>query len=153
MTEVACGVVDVFPVDPGPEFRVLMLRRAPGVRCTGAWEGVHGTVEAGELPEAAAMREFSEETGLPVDRLYSIGVNPFYVARRHSLQLAVVFAVCTSSAGVPVLSEEHDAWAWLTLEEAIERAAWPRTQQSLRDIHHLLRTGDAGPVEDVLRLL
>ena len=39
MTEVRVGVVDVFVVRPLPDgWRVLALRRAPHVRCPGAWE-------------------------------------------------------------------------------------------------------------------
>ncbi len=153
MTEIVAGVVDVHVVDPEHGFRVLMLRRAAGVRCTGAWESIHGSIEPGEAPEAAAERELHEETGLPISRLYSITVNPFYVPKRQAVQLAVVFCALVDSTLQPTMGEEHDAWEWLVLEEALQRAAWPRTRQTLRDIHHLLRTGDAGPLEDVLRVL
>ncbi|MBL8960642.1 MAG: NUDIX domain-containing protein [Gemmatimonadetes bacterium] len=152
MTEITCGVVDVHVVDPAAGFKVLMLRRAAGVRCTGAWEGVHGSIEPGESPEDAAAREFAEETGLPLLRLYSIGTNPFYVPSRRTVQVAVVFAALTDSRLSPRLAEEHDAFEWMGLAEALERATWPRTHQALRDVHHLLRTGDAGPAEDVLRV-
>jgi 8-oxo-dGTP pyrophosphatase MutT (NUDIX family) len=49
--------------------RILMIQRswdetdAPEVR--GTWEFPGGTIEEGESPEAAAWREFCEETGLP----------------------------------------------------------------------------------------
>jgi dATP pyrophosphohydrolase len=32
----------------------------------------------------------------------------------------------------------------------MDRLAWPREHQALQYVLHLLRTGDAGPVEDVL---
>jgi 8-oxo-dGTP pyrophosphatase MutT (NUDIX family) len=152
MTTVECGVVDVFVVDPERDFRVLLLRRAPGVRCTGAWEAVHGRIEPGESPEDAAVREFGEETRLPIARLYCVGTNTFYVPRIRTVQVAVVFAVFTDSAKAPELGPEHDAFAWLSLDEAIERATWPRARQALRDAHLLLGAGDAGPAEDVLRV-
>jgi 8-oxo-dGTP pyrophosphatase MutT (NUDIX family) len=152
MTEIACGVVDVFVVDPEHGFKVLMLRRATGVRCTGAWEGVHGSIEPGESPEEAAIREFAEETGLPLQRLYCIGTNPFYVPTRQTVQMAVVFAALTDSRIAPRIAAEHDAFAWLDLVDALERATWPRSRQALQDIHHLLKTGNAGPAEGVLRV-
>ena len=152
MTEIVCGVVDVHVVDPGAGFKVLMLRRAAGVRCTGAWEGVHGSIESGESPEDAAAREFAEETGLPLGRLYSIGTNPFYVPSRKTVQVAVVFAAWTDSRISPRLAEEHDAFEWLGLAEAVDRATWPRTRQALMDVHHLLKSGDAGPADAVLRV-
>lgn len=52
--------------------RILMIQRSwdetdtPEVR--GTWEFPGGTIEEGETPEAAAWREFSEETGLPQPR-------------------------------------------------------------------------------------
>ena len=70
-------------------WRVLTLRRAVNVRCTGAWEIVHGRIETGELPADAAVREVQEETGLTVDRLYSLTVNPFYLHQTNTVQLAI----------------------------------------------------------------
>ncbi len=153
MTDIRVGVVDVFVVDPRTDgLRVLVLRRAAGVRCTGAWEVVHGSIEPGESPPQAAHREAVEETGLEVRRLYSIGCHPFYLHRQGVVQMAVVFAAVADSAQRPVLGPEHDAGEWVSLDEALERLAWPRSRAVLRDIEHLLRGGDAGPVEDVLRV-
>jgi len=153
VVELKVGVVDVFVVDPRSDgFMVLVLRRAAGVRCTGAWEVVHGSIEPGESPAQAAAREVAEETGLDLARLYSIGCTPFYVHRQGVVQLAVGFAAVADSAIPPVLGVEHDAGEWVTLPEALDRLAWPRSRGVLRDIEHLLRSGDTGPVEDVLRI-
>ena len=54
--ELRVGVVDVFVVRPRPDgWRVLALRRAAAVRCPGAWEVVHGSIEPDERPEEAAV--------------------------------------------------------------------------------------------------
>jgi hypothetical protein len=42
---------------------------------------------------------------------------------------------------------------WLTPDVALDRFVWPRERAALRDTLHLLRSGDAGPVEDVLRVI
>ena len=153
MAELKVGVVDVFVIDPTPAgWRVLILRRAEGTRCTGAWEVVHGRIEGDERPEAAAERELREETGLAASRLYNVTCHPFYLHRFGVVQVAVVFAVFADSALPLTLGVEHDAAEWVTLEQALERLVWPRSRASLRDIHALLREGDAGPVEDVLRI-
>jgi 8-oxo-dGTP pyrophosphatase MutT (NUDIX family) len=154
-TRIEARVVDVVVLAPhqGPErWRVLAMRRAAGTRCTGAWEIVHGRIEPGERPPIAAQREVREETGLAVERLYSITVNPFYLHTFDSVQLAVVFAAIVPEHAEVTLGPEHDAWEWLAPAEALERLAWPREHQAVQYALHLLRTGDAGPVEDVLRV-
>ncbi|HEX3156894.1 MAG TPA: NUDIX domain-containing protein [Gemmatimonadaceae bacterium] len=155
--ELRAGVVDVLALHRAhDEWQVLALQRAQGVRCTGAWEIVHGSMEAGETPEQAAVRELHEETGFAASRLYNVTVNPFYLHQTHTIQLAVVFAAVVTGDGAapptPELGVEHEAWAWLTVPEALERLAWPREHQALRYAVRLLATGDAGPVEDVLRV-
>ena len=154
---VAVGVVDVVvlaPAAPGrrDRWRVLTMRRAAGGRCTGAWEIVHGRIERGETPADAACREVGEETGLRTQRLYAITVNPFYLPQHDTVQLAVVFAAVVEDAGAVALSAEHDASAWRTPAAAIKTLAWPREHDAVRYAVHLLRTGDAGAVEDVLRV-
>jgi dATP pyrophosphohydrolase len=154
VTEVRVGVVDVFVVRPRPDgWRVLVLQRAPGVRCPGAWEAVHGSIEPGERPPEAALREVREETGLPVERLYNVTVNPFYLHKADVVQLAVVFVAFVSLTGDVVTGDEHQAHAWLPLDAATERIIWPRSRSTLRDAHALLGGGDAGPAEDVLRVV
>lgn len=156
MTAIHAGVVDVFvlhaPGDAERE-RVLVLRRAHGVRSPGALEIVHGSVEPGETPHDAAMREVGEETGFVPARLYSITCNPFYLPRTNAIQVAVVFAAIVDELRAPALSEEHDAAEWVTREQAVQRLTWPRSRATLGDVLHILRTGDAGPVEDVLRII
>ncbi len=160
-TPVRAGIVDVLVLAPGSEadvasdmgpWRVLVLRRAAGTRCTGAWEIVHGRIERGERPDAAACRELDEETGLVVERLYSITVNPFYMVATDSVEMAIVFAAIVSPGSTPVLAEEHDAWQWLSPDEASAILAWPRERDALDQAMALLATGDAGPVDDVLRV-
>ena len=147
------GTVDVYVVnDAGPSWRVLALQRSPsGTRCPNAWETVHGTLEDGETPEAGAIRELREETGLAPARLYSVTVQPYYLFRMRTVQLAVVFCAFVDSDAV-VLGPEHQRHEWLSTEEAASRFVWPRERDALREIEILLASGNAGPVEDVLRV-
>ena len=46
--------------------RVLISRRLPGKHLAGLWEFPGGKVDAGELPEAALVRELKEELGIEV---------------------------------------------------------------------------------------
>ncbi|HEX6315180.1 MAG TPA: NUDIX domain-containing protein [Gemmatimonadaceae bacterium] len=154
MTELVVGVVDVFVVrhDAHNGLSVLTLRRAVGTRCTGAWEIVHGRLESGERPEDAALREVREETGLVVERLYNLTCQPFYLHRWAAVQMAVVF-VAFVGAGEVTLGVEHDRAEWLAPDEAMAQLSWPRSISALRDAVQVFHSGDAGAVEDVLRVL
>ena len=154
MTEIRAGVVEVLVLAKTPEaMQVLLLRRGAGTRCTGAWETVHGRIEGTERPEGAAVREVREETGLEIRRLYNVHCLPFYLHRDAVIQVSVVFAGFVDPASAPRLGPEHDAAEWLGVDAALERFAWPRTRQALRDAASILANGDAGPLEDVLRVI
>jgi dihydroneopterin triphosphate diphosphatase len=151
-TAVRVGAVDVFVLRrQGSEWHALVLERAPLVRCPGAWETVHGTIEPNERPEDAAIREVREETGLLVDRLYNVTVQPFYLHDKRAVILAVVFAAIVSDAPLR-LGIEHTRAQWLPIAEAARRFAWPRERANVADVGQLLAGGDAGTVEDVLRV-
>jgi 8-oxo-dGTP pyrophosphatase MutT (NUDIX family) len=153
MTAVVVGVIDVYLIRPLPDgCKVFVAQRAVDTRCAGAWETVHGRIENGERPEEAAAREVREETGLAIARLYNVTVQPFYLHMFRSVQLAVVFAAFVDEPAEVKLGSEHQRFEWLTPDEAAERFVWPREREALAHIRHLLRTGDAGPVEDVLRV-
>ena len=152
MTDLRVGVVDAFVVrHDGQGLTVLVLRRAEGTRCTGAWEIVHGRLDAGERPEEAAVREVREETGLAIERLYNLTCQPFYLHRLSAVQMAVVFDAFVGPGEV-TLGVEHDQSEWLTPDEAMALLSWPRSISALRDAVQVFHTGDAGPVEDVLRV-
>ena len=154
MTEIRVGVVDVYVIRPyRPEWLVLALQRGPNTRCPASWETVHGRMEPGERPEDAAVREVREETGLFVERLYSITCQPFYLHALGVVQMAVVFAAFVLEPAAVTLGEEHQWHEWLTLPDAAARFTWPREREALSHIHILLGTGDAGPAEDVLRVI
>lgn len=153
MTNVNVGTVDVYLIAPDPAgWYVLTLQRSLQTRCPTAWETVHGRIEPGESPERAAVREVREETGLEVQRLYNVIVQPFYLHKLATVELAVVFAAFVDRAQPITLGDEHMRHEWLSPEVALERFVWPRERAALRDVLQLLQSGDAGPVEDVLRV-
>ncbi len=152
--EIQVATVDVYVIRPLADgWRVLTLRRAKNTRCPGAWEAVHGRIETGERPEHAAVREMREETGLDIERLYSVTVQPFYMHQAGIVTAAVVFAAFVAEPADAHLADEHEEFEWLSPHDAEARFAWPRSRAVLKDIVALLGTGDAGPMEDVLRVL
>ncbi|MGK2935892.1 MAG: ATPase, T2SS/T4P/T4SS family [Gemmatimonadaceae bacterium] len=154
MTRIKAGVVDVYALSrEGDGWRVLALQRAEDTRCPGSWESIHGHIADGEKPEDAALRELKEETGLDAERLYNVTVNAFYLHREETVQLAIAFAAVVSASAPVTLGPEHVKVEWLQLSEAASRLTWPREREALTHIAVLLPDGDAGPAEDVLRII
>ena len=153
MAQIEVGTIDVFVVRPlTAGWRVLALQRGQHARCPGAWEPVHGHIDPGEQPEEAAVRELREETGLVAERLYIVRVQPFYIRATRTLQLAVVFATFVAEPANVVIGTEHVRAEWLTVDEALVRYGFPGERASLREVAELLASGDAGAVEDVMRI-
>ena len=153
MTSFRTAFVDVYPIrGTGRDLEVLTLRRAAEGRCAGSWEVVHGSIESGETPAQAALRELREETGLAPERFYNLSrLETFYRHRTDEVAFIPVFAAFVADREVR-LSAEHDAFAWLPFADAKPRLAWPRERRALEDIEVLLRDGEAGSLEDVLRI-
>ena len=159
VTEARVAFVDVYVLRRRESARgregleVLALRRAPNGRCAGSWETVHGTIEAGETPVQASLRELSEETGLVAARLYNASrVESFYRHRSDEVALIPVFVAFVDPAAEPRVSPEHDRAEWLPPADALARFAWPRERRALEDILSMVGGGDAGLLDDVLRV-
>lgn len=154
VTSIRVSLVDVYILrGTGPALECLTLRRGAGGRCPGSWETVHGHIEPGERPAEAAARELEEETGLTPTRLYNLSrVESFYQHRIDEVALVPVFAAFVADQGDVRLGTEHDRFEWLPAAEAEARFAWPRERRALADILALLRTGDGGAIDDVLRV-
>lgn len=154
MTRIGVSLIDLYVLrGAGAALECLVLRRGSGGRCPGSWETVHGHIEPGETPAAAALRELAEETGAAPVRLYNLSrVEAFYQHARDEVALIPVFAAFVDGATAVRLGTEHDRFEWLPVAEARRRFAWPREGRALDDAVALLGRGDAGPVEDVLRV-
>ena len=154
MTEVRVAFVDAYVLRSGATgLEVLALRRGPGGRSPGSWETVHGHIEPGETPVQAVLREVREESGLEPARLYNVSrVEAFYRHRTDEIALIPVFAAVVSGAASPRHSREHDQAEWLAPPAAAARFSWPRERRALEDVLSILGSGDAGLLEDVLRV-
>jgi 8-oxo-dGTP pyrophosphatase MutT (NUDIX family) len=158
VTAIRVSFVDTFVLrDSGGGWDVLVLRRSPHGRNPGSWETVHGTIEPGETPVQASLRELREETGLAPERFYNLSrIEGFYQHRTDELAIIPAFAALVAPDAAPRLSEEHDAFVWLAPDEAARRFAWPRERRALEDVLSILGAGGGGGggglLDDVLRV-
>lgn len=154
MTAIRVCFVDTFVLrGAGETLEVLVLRRAPGGRNPGSWETVHGTIEPGETPVQASLRELQEETGLAPERYYNLSrIEGFYQHATDELAIIPAFAAFVSANAVAQLSAEHDAFDWLAPPAAAQRFAWPRERRALEDVLSIVGSGGGGLLDDVLRV-
>jgi 8-oxo-dGTP diphosphatase len=103
------------------EEKILAMRRAATKDAgAGLWETLSGRVPLGEEPLESVKREILEESNLTVE------VEPqpltIYQAKRKDLPMMVIVYKAKYLSGEVILSEEHDAYAWLTPEKFAERS-------------------------------
>lgn len=154
MTDIRLCFVDTLVLRrAGAQLEVLVLRRGAHGRNPGSWEMVHGTIEPGETPVQASLRELEEETGLRPERFYNLSrLEGFYQHTTDVLALIPAFAAFVAGDAVPRLSAEHDAFAWLPPDAAARRFAWPRERRALDDALSIVGAGEGGLLDDVLRV-
>ncbi len=103
------------------EGKVLAMRRAASKDAgAGLWETLSGRVPLGEEPLDAVKREILEESSLNV----TVEPQPFtaYQATRKDLPMLVIVYRAHYVSGEVTLSEEHDAYAWLSPAEFAQRS-------------------------------
>jgi 8-oxo-dGTP pyrophosphatase MutT (NUDIX family) len=154
VTQIRVCFVDTYALrGAGEQLEVLALRRGLHGRNIGSWETVHGTIEPGETPVQASLRELREETGLVPEKFYNLSrTEAFYQHKTDELALIPVFAAFVAPGATVKLSAEHDRAEWLNARDAAARFAWPRERRAMEDILSIVGGGDAGLLEDVLRV-
>lgn len=104
--------------------RVLLQRKAAGRWGEGKWNAPGGKCLPGEEPEAAAIREVREETGLAVGDLDHRGILHFTFGELERPDWIVhVFSASTFS-GVPMAGEEGEL-RWHPVDALPYEAMWP----------------------------
>ena len=96
----------------------------------GLWEAISGRVEIDEEPLEAAAREVLEESGLVV----TVDPRPItaYAARRIGEPMIVVVYAGDHVSGEVRLSDEHDDYAWLSVDAFAARSSLDRLVEAVR---------------------
>ena len=101
---VACALVDT-------DRRVLIAQRPEGKQLAGLWEFPGGKVDPGETPEAALIRELSEELGVETKEA-CLAPLTFASHAYEDFHLLMPLYVCRKWQGTPV-AHEHQALKWV----------------------------------------
>ena len=125
--EKSCGVI-LFN-----EQKVLLLQH-PDSDKVGHWDFPKGHVENGENNSQTALRELAEETGIvDVDLLSNFNHKISYKLTKGGKLVSkeVTFFVGITNQTTVSLSHEHQAYAWLTYESAINRLTYNTAKETL----------------------
>jgi 8-oxo-dGTP diphosphatase len=129
-SEVSAGGV-VYRRTPGVEVALASRRTKRGDL---AWGLPKGLVEPGEAPEAAALREVQEETGLEARIRGSLGdINYWYVWDGDRVRKKVTFFLMEATGGDVGLHDlEMEEVRWFPLDEAVHAASYRSEQDVLK---------------------
>jgi hypothetical protein len=79
-------------------------------------------------------------------------VEAFYRHHADEVALGPVFVALVGPDAPLRTSDEHDRAEWTAPSEAVRRFSWPRERRALEDILSILGSGEAGLLEDALRV-
>ena len=99
--------------------RLLLLRRSAQCRhFVGQWEFPGGKADPGEAFDAALRREVREETGLEIEITGLAGATAFETPE---VNVVLLCLEARATGGKVKLSEEHDDFAWVPLNDLSQR--------------------------------
>lgn len=128
-------------VDSSGTKGLLIARRDQKDQTRLIWSLPKGHIEDGETPEAAALREVAEETGIQSEIARSLGVIDFWFMasgkRIHKTVHHFLFREVGGSLK-PQVTEVDDV-AWIPLDEIVNRLAYPDEKKLIA------RSGDLTP--------
>lgn len=127
-------IVHVFKIIDG-QAKCLLLRRC-GKFLAGNWQMVAGKVDEGESATVGAMRELFEETGLRPNRFYTADfLESFYLEKYDMICHSPVFiAFIDNEQNVTLSPQEHDAYKWANIPEALSLLEFSGQRAALRHI-------------------
>jgi 8-oxo-dGTP diphosphatase len=111
--------------------QVLLIRRSAPPRA-GEWSLPGGRLEKDEAPEAAALRELKEETGVEARLLGLVEIVDSVMGEPEKLYLLHDYAA-QWLAGEPAAGDDAAEAVFVPLEEAVARVAWSETARIIRD--------------------
>ena len=106
-------------------FEFLALKRSNDqIIYPNLWQVITGNIEGNEKAYEAAARELLEETGIKINKLWSVPyITSFYEYTDDSIQLSSVFGILCEENTEVRLSDEHQEFRWEDFEDHLKTLA------------------------------
>ncbi|HLW59751.1 MAG TPA: NUDIX hydrolase [bacterium] len=132
------------PPDAAAEVRILLLQHEAG-----KWMLPKGTIETGETPEAVALREVAEETGLHNVRIVrDLGEERylfFWKTEDTYYDKTVHYYLMEFLGGEETCPQREEGFVrcdWVSVAEALERIKYKETREVVRRAEVVLSAAD-----------
>lgn len=144
-------IYDVAPKDFSPtvevsacyieiDSKLLLLQRGNVQFEPGLWGVPAGKVEKGESPDAAALRELFEETGIVIDQTSQIkSFGSLYIRKPNVDYIYHLFRIELNQFPTVVLSQEHCSFKWVPPLERQKLPLMSGAEEALRRYHRLVK--------------
>lgn len=139
MKETSAGAI-VFYIENNKPLYLLLYKKARN-RYREAYDIPKGNIEANEKPEETAKREIKEETGLDVEILsgFKEKLSWFYRREGKTIYKEAIFFVAQAKSKNVKISYEHDAYFWLSFDEALARLRFKNQKELLRKANEFIK--------------
>ncbi|MCD6550043.1 NUDIX domain-containing protein [bacterium] len=107
----------------------------------GHWEFPRGLIEKGESLEETARREIKEETGIEDIEFipgFKEWIKFFFKLKGKNIMKIATFLLAETKTKEIKLSFEHQDWAWLDYNEALERLTYDNSKEVLKKANDFL---------------
>ncbi|OGU15300.1 MAG: hypothetical protein A2X61_12425 [Ignavibacteria bacterium GWB2_35_12] len=127
--------IAVFDINNEPKYLVLQ-RSGQSKLYPNVWQVVTGKIKKGETALTTAVREIIEEINIKPKKIWVAPyVTTFFDAKRDLINLSPVFGALINKNQKVKLSQEHQAFEWLSYKEAYKRL-FLRTHKEGANIFH-----------------
>jgi len=135
-----------------PGQTLLLQRRRDDKYAPGGFQMLYGHIEPGEYPEQTLAREIAEETGLKIEKFYSLNETlTFYDKVSRTIRMTPVFvAYLRTDTPLRLDETEHCAAEWVSFGEAGRRLPWKAQREALSGLRELLSDDEGLP--EIMRL-
>ncbi|MBI2032544.1 MAG: NUDIX domain-containing protein [Candidatus Levybacteria bacterium] len=103
------------------EGNILLVKRSKQHKAfKESWQLPEGKMEKGEQPDQTILREIKEELNLDVLNSKFVFANSTLITLKNKTYHLLRIVLKTKWKGVISLSEEHDAYKWIGVKEAVK---------------------------------